>query len=177
MATKTPVKFTERGFVTSNTWTDYHLGTNEWLWDEHFGLDGNTIAEEKIDFVKYLISRGINESVQNSYQAHAKGTGLEPRRVAFNRRVKDLMAGIWERAKNSRAEREVNVDDMTLKMVMFKSLIADFGITKKEAAVLIKSVDVASRRAAEESKDGKSAEEIASNWMIDAENELAEIEV
>jgi hypothetical protein len=186
MPKKTPVEMNNAGFVTENHWDDHLLGRNQWLWDEHFGLrtlrisneDGTiseftVVNEVKVDFVKYLISRGINESVQNSYQAHAKGTGLGPRVEAFKRRVADLMAGRYERGK-SRTEREVDVDDMTLKMVIFESLVTQYKITKKEAAALIKSVDVAAAQVAQ--RTGLDAEDILDDWKQSASDRLAELD-
>lgn len=174
MPKKTPVEFTDNGFVTENHWDDHILGRNEWLWTDHFGIEGTSIRADKIDFVKYLISRGINESVQNSYQAHAKGTGLGPRVEAFKRRVADLMAGRWERTKSAKAEREVNIDDMTLKMVIFESLVTQYKITRKEAAVLLKSVDIAAREVG--ARTGLDADDILDDWKSAAAERLAELD-
>lgn len=174
MAKKTPVEMIETGFITTNHWDENLLGRNTWLWVDHFGIEGNTIRADKLDFVKYLISRGINESVQNSYQAHAKGTGLGPRVEAFNRRVADLMAGRWERGKTARAERTVDIDDMTLKMVVFKSLVMDYGISKAEAKVLIKSVDVAAAQVA--SRNELDKDEVLEAWKVAAQEELDELD-
>lgn len=174
MAKKTPVEITESGFITENHWDDTLLGRNEWSWTDHFGITGTTISADKLDFVKYLITRGINESVQNSYQAHAKGTGLGPRVEAFRRRVADLMAGRWERSKTTRSEREVNIDEMTLKMVIFESLITQYKITKKEAAVLLKSVDVAASQVA--ARTGLDADDILDDWRTIAAERLADLD-
>jgi hypothetical protein len=171
MAKKTQVEFTSQGFITENHWDETLLGRNEWKWDDHFGIEGDTIREDKIPFVKYLISRGINESVQNSYQAHAKGTGLEPRRVAFNRRVADLMAGIWERAKTSRAEPEIDLDAMTLKVVVAKSLMKEYDISPAECKALLKSVEFAAQEVAR--RNGLDAKEILATWKQRAEDDLS----
>jgi hypothetical protein len=174
MPKKTPVEMVDQGFVTENHWNETMLGRNTWLWTEHFGIEGTTIRAEKIDFVKYLITRGINESVQNSYQAHAKGTGLGPRVEAFKRRVADLMAGRYERGTKSRTERTVDIDDMTLKMVIFESLVTQYKVTKKEAAALIKSVDVAAAQVAQ--RTGLDPEDILEDWKQAATDRLAELD-
>lgn len=186
MAKKTQVEFTSNGFITENHWDETLLGRNEWKWDTHFGVrthlvsneDGSVseftiVDESKVPFVKYLISRGINESVQNSYQAHAKGTGLEPRRVAFNRRVADLMAGIWERAKTSRAEPEIDLDAMTMKVVVGQSLIKEFGISPVECKALMKSVEFAAQEIAK--RKGLDAKEILATWKERAASAFSEL--
>jgi hypothetical protein len=177
MAKKTQVVMNTNTFEIENHWDDNLLGRVTWSFKNDFGWSFNddgsvTIDSDKVAFAKYLASRGINESVQNSYQAHKKGTGLEPRRAAYNRRVADLKAGKYERG-GERAEREVDVDDMTLKMVMFKSMITEYNITKKEAAVLLKSIDVAARRCVEESTDENlEPQDIINGWQLAAQEEL-----
>lgn len=176
MAKKTPVEFTAFGFITENHWDDVLLGRNEWKWADHFGMTHNadgsaTISADRLNFAKYTMSRGINESVQNSYQAHKKGTGYAPRKAAFDRRVADLMAGIWERAKTTRTEAEIDLDAETLRLVIAKSLIREFGITPKEAAALVKSADYAARYVAE--RAGIDATELLDRWKSDAEEQIA----
>ena len=101
----------------------------------------------------------------------SKGTGYAPRKAAFDRRVADLMAGIWERAKTTRTEAEIDLDAETLRLVIAKSLIREFGITPKEAAALVKSADYAARYVAE--RAGIDATELLDRWKSDAEEQIA----
>lgn len=179
--TKGKTTYNALGFTTSHYWKNRFVGTSSFKMEDHFGWTTNsdgsvTISKDRVAFNKYGLGRGMQETLTNCY-ASAKKFGLGAVIEMFTDRLDQLYLGVAHATKAPKrsAEKELNVEDETLKGVVFMSLISDYKVSKKEAAVLMQNIAVAAAQMAE--RHNKPVSEILEEWTKTAEAEDAEFAV